>query len=292
MTDIKLYGKFFISGTITAKTGLYIGGSNIGLEIGGVDMVVVRDKITNKPYIPGSSLKGAIRSLLERNGKEDGSPYQLKEVVGITERDRMKKVMIHICKNEKDYKECPICNVFGIPADQTFETMPTRLIVRDASLNDDVTNLKDNPNTDMPYTELKTEVVIDRLTSKATPRQLERIPAGSEFEFEIVCNIYGKQDVNWIKQIFVGMDLLEGDFLGGQGSRGSGQIRFGKFNREEETREPNWNKPKEKIKLEWKSDIDYLNGKKERTPIGEFLVGEWKEKVEQNQTLNDIKRKV
>lgn len=292
MTDIKLHGKFFISGTITAKSGLYIGGTNIGLEIGGADMVVVRDKVTNKPYIPGSSLKGSIRSLLERNGKENGLSYQLKAVVGITEEDRMKKVMIHICEDENSYKICPICNVFGISADQKFETMPTRLIVRDAPLNDAETNLKDNPNTDMPYTEVKTEVVIDRLTSKATPRQLERVPAGAEFRFEMVYNVYSKEDVDWLKQVFVGMDLLEGDFLGGQGSRGSGQIRFGKFERDNETNEPKFEEPKEKITLEWKSSDDYLSGKEDKAPIGKFLVKEWKKNIEQNQIISSIKCKI
>jgi CRISPR-associated protein Csm3 len=170
--------------------------------------------------------------------------------------------------------------------------MPTRLIVRDALLNDAVTKLIDNPNTDMPYTEVKTEVVIDRLTSQATPRQLERIPAGSEFEFEMVYNVYKKQDVNWLKQVFVGMVLLEGDFLGGQGSRGSGQIRFGKFKRDEETNEPKFDEePQEMIKLEWRSADDYLSGKKDKTHVGKFLVTKWKETIEQSEVINNIKLK-
>ena len=283
MTDIKLQGKFFVSGTITVKTGLHIGGTNIGLEIGGADMVVVRDKITNKPYIPGSSLKGAIRSLLERS-----LGLRLDYVVKKDKRED--SICIHFCSNHEEYKNCPVCNVFGISADQKFEVMPARLIVRDAPLNDVGTNLKDNPNTDMPYTEVKTEVVIDRLTSKATPRQLERVPAGAEFEFEFVYSVYNKQDVDWLKQVFVGMDLLEGDFLGGQGSRGSGQIRFGKFKRDNETNELKFDEePEERIKLEWKSSDDYLSGKKDKTPIGEFLAKEWKENIEQNQTISDIK---
>ncbi len=63
----KLLGKIIIEGKIIALTGLHVGGSSTGMEIGGVDSVVVRDSITRRPYIPGSSLKGSLRSLMERS---------------------------------------------------------------------------------------------------------------------------------------------------------------------------------------------------------------------------------
>ncbi len=255
---IKLYGKFFISGTITTKTGLVVGGSNVGLEIGGADMVVVREKLTNMPYIPGSSLKGAIRSLLEKAGRSDGTTYPLLPVVGKDETDRLKKVMIHICQKKEDYQQCPICKIFGVSAgEEGFTPEPTRLIVRDALLDDSETELGKSTMTDMPYTELKTEVVIDRLTSKATPRQLERVPAGSEFKFEMVFNVYEPSDIDYLKDLFSGMELLEGDYLGGQGSRGSGQIRFGKFERGD-AKEVNFDSIKEDLKIEWKSVKRYF----------------------------------
>jgi len=55
---IELKGRVFITFDIQAVTGLHIGGSDTGIEIGGVDKTVIRDKLTNRPYIPGSSLKG------------------------------------------------------------------------------------------------------------------------------------------------------------------------------------------------------------------------------------------
>ena len=236
----KLTKKIFVSGTIVVKSGLSVGGSSIGLEIGGADKVVVRNPITNQPYIPGSSLKGKMRSLLEKlddkmnitvkqinkNGKvEEKNTYNsIGEIPSdaFIQKDNMAKVAIDSmpCSCGK----CMICKIFGVSAEA--EGMPARLIVRDSELVN-VEELEKSKNTDMPFTELKTEVVIDRITSAATPRQFERVPAGAKFRLNLVCNIYdGDVETDMLNKIFEGLSLVQDDYLGGSGTRGYGEVRF------------------------------------------------------------------
>ncbi|RMG34532.1 MAG: type III-A CRISPR-associated RAMP protein Csm3, partial [Methanobacteriota archaeon] len=81
--------------------------------------------------------------------------------------------------------------------------------------------------TDLPFTEIKTEVVIDRITSRAMPRQMERVPAGARFDFEMVLNVYDEDnEEELVDDLFSAMKLLQNDYLGAAGSRGSGQVRF------------------------------------------------------------------
>jgi CRISPR-associated protein Csm3 len=213
---MKLTKKIFIEGTITAKTGLHIGSKDLGLSIGNTDNTVLRNPVTQQPYIPGSSLRGKIRSLVERfEGCID--PVNMGEV----------KNGPYI-SDPKHY----ICKVFGVPAEKAsaYGTPPSRLIVRDGHLTaDGLKTLKNAKNTDMPFTEVKTEVVIDRVTSAANPRQLERVPAGAQFELKMVLNIWDidtpKDEEDFLKAVFNGLELLEDDYLGGHGSRGSGQVK-------------------------------------------------------------------
>jgi len=222
----KLLGKIIIEGKIRAITGLHVGGSSTGMEIGGVDNVVVRDSITSRPYIPGSSLKGSLRSLMERS---EGKPFN----------NRVGNSWIHMCKDLKSFEKCSICRVFGVTADslkstessesdEANENMPslTRLMVRDALMTDETAEELKGADTDLLYTDVKTEVVIDRITSQATPRQIERVPAGSKFNFGMIFNVFVKEDSSFLKHVFQAMTLLEDDALGGQGSRGYGKIAF------------------------------------------------------------------
>lgn len=222
----KLLGKIIIEGKIIALTGLHVGGSSTGMEIGGVDSVVVRDSITRRPYIPGSSLKGSLRSLMERS--EDKSF-----------NNKVANSWIHMCKDLADFEKCSVCRVFGVTADsikipesiesgEADNTMPTltRLMVRDAMMTEETAQILEKAETDLLFTDVKTEVVIDRITSQATPRQIERVPAGSQFNFGMIFNIFVKDDSNFLKHVFQAMALLEDDSLGGQGSRGYGKIRF------------------------------------------------------------------
>lgn len=226
---VTLYGRVFINGGIKAVTGLHIGGAAGALEVGGVDAPVIRDSLTNRPYIPGSSLRGKMRSLTE---KRTGSVQNFR--IG-------KGVHVHVCKTAKDdkgrdlppkqqpYNNCLVCPVFGVPGDQ-YTNAPTRLVVRDVFMSDVSAEKLQAARTDLPFSEVKWEATIDRVTSAAVPRQIERVPAGTEFEnFEMVYSIYHEDDVARLITVVEAMQLLEDDYLGGLGSRGSGKITFQKL---------------------------------------------------------------
>ncbi|MCC9078456.1 type III-A CRISPR-associated RAMP protein Csm3 [Litorilinea aerophila] len=219
--QIQLRGRIFLEFNLHAVSGLHIGGSEVGVEIGGVDKTVIRDPLTNRPYIPGSSLKGKVRSLLE---KYEGLPQN--QSIG-------QKVSIHTCDTSEKYATCDVCQVFGVPGERDFGT-PTRLVVRDVQMTaESIARLEENGRTDLPYTEVKTEVSIDRVTSAANPRQMERVPAGTVFgPAELVYSIYegdgcdSQRDVERFARLVEGLVLLEDDYLGGLGSRGSGKVRL------------------------------------------------------------------
>lgn len=214
----QLNKKIFIEGTITAKTGLHIGGSSVGISIGGADATVVRNPLSNEPYIPGSSLKGKMRSLIEKvEGKfgSKGIGDQIQNAPFTDDPDHL------------------ICKIFGtmpeIMKNKKNEQPTSRLIVRDCELVINSRNeLFNSKNTDMPFTEVKTEVVIDRITSAATPRQLERVPAGAVFNMRLVLNIYdGDNQNDLLNKVFEGLALVQNDYLGGKGTRGSGEVKIG-----------------------------------------------------------------
>ncbi|MEY8688145.1 type III-A CRISPR-associated RAMP protein Csm3 [Bacteroides sp. AN502(2024)] len=199
--NVKLIKKVIYTGKIVLKTGLHIGGTNAGLNIGGPDRFVVRNPINNIPYIPGSSLKGKMRALVEiANGEtNNGKPTnRIEDKAGA---------------------------LFGVAGDND-KSRPSRLIVRDAELWKDDPDI-DFKNTDLPYTESKTEVCIDRVTAKANPRTFERVPAGAKFNLEMVLNVFEGEDENRLKQTLKeAIHLLEDDYLGGHGSRGYGQVEI------------------------------------------------------------------
>ena len=252
MPSIKLQGKIILKGTIEAKTGLHIGGNSGELDIGGIDNPIIRNVFNRQPYIPGSSLRGKMRGLLDRHFNKD-----LNKSVG---RD----VRVHECKTVEAYKKCPVCQVFGVAPIQQLrgKTMPTRVIVRDTFLTDESIAVLDRADTDTDFTEIKTEVAIDRITSAATPRQQERVPAGVKFgPVQIIHSLYtqhGTNDDNSIENelayfdtVLKGMELLQDDYLGGSGSRGSGQIAF------------------ENLTMTFKSRECYEDPNVTLTPIGE-----------------------
>jgi CRISPR-associated protein Csm3 len=213
MNSIQLHGKVLIACHIRAVTGLRIGGGSTGIEIGGVDNVVVRNPLTNEPYIPGSSLKGKMRSLLERH-------------LGKPLTRRIKDVRIHECKELQDYKACPVCRIFGVASDQEkYENEPTRFYARDVFLSAEGRQRLKEADTDLPFTEAKAEIAIDRINSKPSLRTVERVPAGAVFgPCEFVFNFYEQDDVNLFMTFLQTLELLQDDYLGGGGSRGSGKI--------------------------------------------------------------------
>jgi len=188
MSKIQLTGRIFLTFDIKTKSGLHIGGSDEGISIGGVDKTVIRDTITNQPYIPGSSLRGKIRSLTEK-------------YLGLEQNNKIGRIYIHTCganartdaekaQAKKDYQACAVCQIYGVPGEMDFST-PTRLIARDTQMSDDDVKKLQKLRTDLPFTEVKTEVAIDRVTSAASPRQMERVPAGVVFgPAEMVYSLY------------------------------------------------------------------------------------------------------
>ena len=222
MSEYKFLGNLILTGKIRCKTALHIGGSKDAYEIGGMDNPVIKT-IRGVPYIPGSSLKGKLRSLLEWSlGKVTSS---------------------ETCKCGK--ADCEVCRIFGTSADKGTKFGPTRLVVRDAPLTEESEDeLKALGST--TFTEVKTETAIDRLSGKAKDgslRPIERVPEGTEFEFSMVYSVYSSGDTVEIKDIngekvdvdtdiaffphvLNAMALLEDSYLGGMGSRGSGQVEF------------------------------------------------------------------
>ena len=214
----KLIKKIKIEGPITVITGLHIGGNSESVEIGGIDNSVIKlASKDNQPYIPGSSLKGKMRCLLEQvaGASKIGNDELVNNLFGITEDKETKR------KNR-----------------------PSKLIVRDAMLSEESKKeLLACDSLDMPFTENKWENVIDRINGKAEhPRQTERVPAGAVFNAEFILNIWDGDDEKEMMELFEkGIHLLENDYLGGSGSRGYGQIKFGKLdNKTILSEENNW----------------------------------------------------
>jgi CRISPR-associated protein Csm3 len=220
MSTITELTRVKVTGHIKLVSGLHIGAGKDTVEIGGVDNPVIKHPHSGEPYIPGSSIKGKLRSLLERGfGKlrQDGLPWGAND------------------KNENAHFDPadPVLRIFG-NALKEWCAGPTRLVLRDAPL---ATDWRDTVLADgLPLTEEKTEVLINRIAGRAHsnvgPRQTERVPAGATFEFAMTFRIFdinddgGARDVacfNWLLQA---LDLLEQDALGGSGSRGYGCIEF------------------------------------------------------------------
>lgn len=190
-------GKVIIEGKIEVLTGLHIGTSGDFSAIGAVDNIVIRDTVTNKPMIPGSSLKGKMRYLLART--KYNTSIELKNI-----------------KEEHE----SIKRLFG----SSDPVVVSRLQFQDSLLA--VKNFG-KVEFDLPYTEIKYENTIDRATGVANPRQQERVPAGSEFDFKLVYNVEKTDEFEEdMKNILLMMEILEDDYLGGHGTRGYGRIKF------------------------------------------------------------------
>ncbi|BCB96602.1 type III-A CRISPR-associated RAMP protein Csm3 [Dissulfurispira thermophila] len=221
--DKNILGKVQINGKIKCLTGLHIGASKENMEIGAIDSPVVRDPVTRQPYIPGSSLKGKMRSLLERALSVELG------IAGTTKRrnigTRNNEIWIHVCDSAEDALQCPICRIFGSTGHNGGKNFPARLAVRDAYLTGDSVEKLSDIDTGLQYTEWKFENAIDRVTSAANPRQLERVPRGAEFDFELIYNVEDLHTVEEdLKNLALAIDLITLDSLGGHGSRGYGKV--------------------------------------------------------------------
>src|SRR5258708_5794509 len=225
-TQLKLAGKLILAGDLHCETGLHIGAGKGSLEIGGADNPVVKDAF-GLPYIPGSSLRGKLRSLLE-NALGLTAPSEL---VYVSKR-RGQEVRIH----QSDRPDDEICLLFGRnpgrmervegePVESRIAS-PARLAVYDAPLDQESITAQMRENLDDEITEVKSENAIDRITSQANPRTLERVPAGARFRVRFVLDVLCEEDKALAARVVEGLRLLEDDALGGGGSRGSGRGRL------------------------------------------------------------------
>lgn len=195
-----MYSKILIKSTIQVLTGLHIGGGGTFSAIGAVDSPVVKDTLTGNPMIPGSSLKGKMRTLLSRS----------------------------INKELKEHTDDDIAikRLFGGSNDDKNKAIQGRLIFSDMILaNWD--ELKEQGLSSK--TEVKWENTIKRTTSEANPRQIERVIRGSKFDMELIYEVTGQKEEEIIQDfenIKLALQLLQYDYLGGSGTRGYGKIKF------------------------------------------------------------------
>lgn len=193
-----MIAKLEITGKINVLTGMHIGGTDEFAAIGAIDSPVVRDAISQLPMIPGSSLKGKMRSLLSRQMSDNYMPIDIKD-----EPDSLKRLFGD--SNDKKFKQGKLQFCDMILAN--WDEMKTKGARKE--------------------TEVKCENTISRLTAVATPRQIERAIRGSEFPLTIIYNVTDKDEIaDDMKILCDGLKLLEYDYLGGHGSRGYGRIKF------------------------------------------------------------------
>ncbi len=192
-----MYGKIQISGKIEVKTGMHIGGSSAFAAIGAVDSPVIRDASTNLPMIPGSSLKGKMRSLLARE---------------------FNKELVKEYDNDNDR----ITRLFGSAKKGAVKV--SRILISDMALANEEELRRQGLQS---VTEVKFENSINRATCRATPRQIERVVKGSVFDLDIMYEVVDeKQITEDFEMIAEGMKLLQYDYIGGSGSRGYGKVKF------------------------------------------------------------------
>ena len=194
-----MLNKIRINGEIELLTGLHIGTGGEFAAIGAADTPVIKDVITNESIIPGSSLKGKLRSML-------GARYSIKNANGADDDcDEIKRLFGSVDK-------------------------PSRLIFSDMTISN-----KDELNSLNVYTttETKFENTINRLSGVANPRQIERTIRGCKYSMDIIYNLKEEDEaLEDMKMLAEGFKLLEFDYLGGHGSRGYGKVKFNNLSAE------------------------------------------------------------
>lgn len=194
-----MYSKLLLCGEIEVVTGLHIGGSEGFSAIGAIDSPVVRDSVTRLPMIPGSSLKGKIRTLIARDLNKSAFDNH--------ENDHIK-----------------IRRLFGSSKDEKLKR--SRLIFSDCIMTPE--NRQEIINAGaMSVTEAKFENTINRATGVANPRQIERVVRGAKFPFELIYEVIEPTEIaEDFETLSQGLKLLQYDYIGGHGSRGYGKVKF------------------------------------------------------------------
>lgn len=218
---MKLAKVIKVSATLCCLTGLHIGSGDAEIHIGGIDNQVVKHPISDRPYIPGSSLKGKMRSLLEWcSGAVKETPLTFSDYLNA----------------KKDPKVLTILQLFGRGAvggqgessgsEGAEQVGPTRLSFWDCNLSEAWVREVDELHELL--VEAKTENTINRIKGTAEhPHHTERVPAGAYFDFKLTLKVYDTDDEEMLLETALrGMKLLELDSLGGSGSRGYGKVKF------------------------------------------------------------------
>ena len=206
--SLRLLKHFQVVGTIRNKSNLRVGGSDPGLAIGDVENPVIRNPATGIPYIPGSSLKGKLRSLLEYRYNKVGNQGR---PCGCAQHD------------------CPVCTIFGPHMTTNHDLGPTRILVRDAFMTEESRGrLEPLAERGMQYSVQKTETSIDRRTGMAARGSLrtqEAVPPGCEFELRMSVRVFEGDDATRFQDLLrEALDLLPKEAVGAGGSRGYGWV--------------------------------------------------------------------
>lgn len=291
----ELVGKIIINSILKVETGIHVGGGGERLDIGGLDKPIIRNPITRHPYLPGSSVKGKLRSILERlwklplNRHGGSGTYRYESDDLVEGYSEIKSDNSSLVIRFDGARDCKLSRIFGSTGtnfwiktdlanqeqlEQVSNTQrrmiikpidegdnkhrfarfaqsqeeakdkeireeyvkvkgrntPARLIVRDCHLLDKSIALLERVDTGLYMTEWKFENGIDRVTAAANPRQVERVPAGAEFKFELVYAVENpEQAIEDLQNISIALAFLEDDALGGHGSRGYGKVKFDNF---------------------------------------------------------------
>jgi len=207
-----------IKGRIVLESGLHIGAGDTEMHIGGTDNPVIKHPHSGLPYITGSSLKGKVRALLEMESglmiKTDGKPLQASQLKGLEG-----------IQKEKCTKILKIFGSSGADSEEISEIGSTRVSFADCPVNDEWQ--KKVREERLGFFEVKSENTINRIRGTAEhPRFVERVPADTEFDFNVCLKILGEEDNALFEYLLLGLKLLEMDALGGSGSRGYGKIKF------------------------------------------------------------------
>lgn len=206
-----------ITGTIELLTGLHIGSGNTEMHIGGTDNPVIKNPITQQPYIPGSSIKGKIRSLLEWEmgvvATTQGKPLAFEHLGKIDDKESAKTLLKLFGGAPKTGTDFALVEEIG----------PTRLSFWDC--NPETEWVAEMEHKNLLLTEIKMENTIDRIKGTAeNPRNTERVSAGARFQFQITQRVHDNEDLT--AMLLRGLKLLELTGLGGSGSRGYGKLKI------------------------------------------------------------------
>lgn len=209
-----------LTGRIELITGLHIGSGDTEMHIGGTDNPVIKHPKTREPYIPGSSIKGKMRSLLEWKlgvvSKTEGSPLGFGHIAELKGGDlTLAKTILKLFGAGPE----------GTKTDEALinEIGPSRLAFWDCALSREW--VKEMNERNLHLTETKMENMIDRIQGVAKhPRSSERVPAGAFFDFALTIRVHDGEDLLGI--VYEGLKLLELTGLGGSVSRGYGKIKI------------------------------------------------------------------